>query len=245
VDVRVICATNKDLEALVKSGEFRLDLYYRLKGVVIDLPALRQRRNDIPLLVSHFVHEQVADGPSVAVSGEAMRFLAGYDWPGNIRELKNFVKTIMLFHDGGQVELEDILEFKEFFVSGGIQDDIEVSLERACACPVCGVDPISQLGGGDENTVVEDDSVVDAKVPSVATDYETAEDALIAEVLSHGVSLTELKKRIETQSIKKALIESGGNVTKAAELLQMKRPRLSQIINATDELSVLKERLVS
>src|SRR5690606_36903616 len=94
VDVRVVCATNKNLEQLVKNGQFRLDLYYRLKGIVVELPSLRERPGDIPLLVQHFLDGAAGNGVAKRLSRDALRQLLCYSWPGNIRELQNFVRSI-------------------------------------------------------------------------------------------------------------------------------------------------------
>jgi two-component system response regulator PilR (NtrC family) len=94
VDVRLLCATNRDLEALVEEGQFREDLFYRLNVIRIDVPPLRERRQDIPLLAGHFL-AQYAQRQGKHVTGfspEAMEYMAGQDWPGNVRELENTVQ---------------------------------------------------------------------------------------------------------------------------------------------------------
>jgi transcriptional regulator with GAF, ATPase, and Fis domain len=98
VDVRVLAATHRDLPELVRQGRFREDLYYRLNVVTLTLPPLRARRQDIPLLIDHFLRELTTRhgrGP-VAVDPEAQRRLLAYDWPGNIRELQNVLERAML-----------------------------------------------------------------------------------------------------------------------------------------------------
>ncbi len=98
VDVRVIAATHRDLAGLVRQGRFREDLFYRLKVVTLHLPPLRERKQDIPLLMDHFLRELTdrhGRGP-VAVDAEAQRRLLGYDWPGNIRELQNVLERAMV-----------------------------------------------------------------------------------------------------------------------------------------------------
>ena len=98
IDVRVLAATHRDLPELVRQGRFREDLYYRLNVVTLMLPPLRERRQDIPLLMDHFLRELAARhgrGP-VAVDPEAQRRLLGYEWPGNIRELQNVLERAML-----------------------------------------------------------------------------------------------------------------------------------------------------
>src|SRR5919108_1152595 len=110
VDVRVIAATNQPLRQLVEIGRFRRDLYFRLNVLHIDLPPLRERRADIPLLVEAFVRDasREHDRPRVVVSPEAMRILVAYDWPGNVRELKNLVESMVVLAPGRVVGPEDI-----------------------------------------------------------------------------------------------------------------------------------------
>ena len=96
VDVRVIAASNRDLPALIREGRFREDLYYRLNVIPIEVPALRTRRDDIPALVGHFVHQFCAENGKRAktLSIEAMGYFLAYDWPGNVRELRNMTVTV-------------------------------------------------------------------------------------------------------------------------------------------------------
>src|SRR5215210_2666037 len=111
VDVRVIAATNSELARMVADGTFREDLYYRLNVIPIQLPPLRDRREDIPVLVQHFLEklEPVAGRGSVTMSQEAMRHLMAYHWPGNIRQLENAVERAMAFSMGRtQIELTDL-----------------------------------------------------------------------------------------------------------------------------------------
>jgi DNA-binding NtrC family response regulator len=98
VDVRVIAATNVDLKKLVQEGRFREDLYYRLNVITIELPPLRNRREDIPLLVEHFLQKFCAenDQPPKQLSPDALRLLLDCDWPGNVRELENVVERAVV-----------------------------------------------------------------------------------------------------------------------------------------------------
>jgi len=109
VDVRVIAATNRDLDQLIEQGEFRADLYYRLGVFPIRAPALRERRGDIPLLVWFFISElQHRLGREFdEVSAKAMATLSDYDWPGNVRELKNIVERAMILSQGSVLQLGD------------------------------------------------------------------------------------------------------------------------------------------
>lgn len=110
VDVRIIAATNRDLEQLVKEGAFRGDLYYRLKVVPITLPSLAERREDIPMLVQHFLQKS-AVGMTHAVRGilpETMALLTRYDWPGNVRELENVVERAVSLSHGPLLTPDDL-----------------------------------------------------------------------------------------------------------------------------------------
>jgi len=110
VDVRIIAATNRDLEDAVQKREFREDLYYRLNVIPVKIPSLRERKSDIPLLVNHFVQQfNELTGYSVeAPSGQIMEALMAYDWPGNIRELENLMERLVILKGQGTVDLGDL-----------------------------------------------------------------------------------------------------------------------------------------
>jgi len=107
VDVRIIAATNKDFEKEIAEGRFREDLYYRLSVIPIQLPALHERREDIPLLARHFLERfrKAMDKPIVGISPEAMRKLESYDWPGNVRELENTMERAVALESGAEISL--------------------------------------------------------------------------------------------------------------------------------------------
>lgn len=111
VDVRIIAATNRNLEEAVASGRFREDLYYRLNVVSISLPPLRERREDIPHLVRHFIRRlcREMDCPVPQINTEAMARLDAHPWPGNVRELANLMQKILIFNQGGPVSDEDVM----------------------------------------------------------------------------------------------------------------------------------------
>ena len=110
VDVRVIAATNQDLREAVRRGTFRRDLYYRLNVLHLELPSLRQRKPDIPILVRHFVREvsEAHDREFKGLAPEAMQILLEYDWPGNVRELRNLVESMVVLAPGSVIRAEDI-----------------------------------------------------------------------------------------------------------------------------------------
>jgi DNA-binding NtrC family response regulator len=123
VDVRLIAATNRELEKMIDENKFRRDLYYRLKGVIINLPPLRERKEDIPEFVEFFTREfskkNNLDG--IGFTEDAIRELQQYSWPGNVRELKNFVETLLVLSGNKPVTAEIVREH--------LQDDIYETVE--------------------------------------------------------------------------------------------------------------------
>ena len=110
VDIRIVAATNKDLAKMVEEGRFREDLYYRLNVVQIHSPPLRERREDIPLLVSHFI-AQIASENGItpkSFTQEAQNYLSGYEWPGNIRQLQNVIERCMVMIPRDVIDVEDL-----------------------------------------------------------------------------------------------------------------------------------------
>jgi two-component system, NtrC family, nitrogen regulation response regulator NtrX len=110
VSVRVIAASNKDLGNEIVSGKFRQDLFYRINVVPISVPALRNRREDIPLLVETFLNENVKKGlgSRKSISDNALHLLQGYEWPGNVRELKNLLERLTIMVDGDLIDVSDL-----------------------------------------------------------------------------------------------------------------------------------------
>jgi DNA-binding NtrC family response regulator len=109
IDVRVMAATNRDLDHAIRTGTFRQDLYFRLNVVQVKLPALRERKSDIPLLVMAFL-DKFSDPqlPARTISEEAMRRLISYDWPGNVRELENCIERAVALGSGPLLHVGDL-----------------------------------------------------------------------------------------------------------------------------------------
>jgi sigma-54 specific flagellar transcriptional regulator A len=213
VNVRILCATNRNLEQMVARGEFREDLYYRLKGIQIELPPLRERIEDVPILADHFLG-RVADERGTAVrkrvAPEAMQLLMSYAWPGNVRELENVIRSVSLFADGSTIGLQDFADYTEIF--------------RRTRSEVGSAPGPRDLGAAE--------AVEGSPAPKGSSWMR---------LTSERLSLKELKTRIEVECITEALGRAHGNITKAAELLGMKRPRLSQLIKE-HQLKVSDER---
>jgi len=108
VDVRIVAATNKDLEQLCREGKFRDDLFFRLNVIPLRIPPLRERKSDIPVLLTHFLEEFNAQKPEI--SPEVLDFLSAYSWPGNVRELKNFSQRIAVIYGDRHVGLKEVSE---------------------------------------------------------------------------------------------------------------------------------------
>ncbi|MEN8183733.1 MAG: sigma-54 dependent transcriptional regulator [Myxococcota bacterium] len=128
VDVRVVAATHQDLEAAIRDGRFREDLYYRLNVIPIEVPPLRERFEDVPLLVHHFLelHSREKDRKVDGVHPDAMVRLCSYDWPGNVRELENLMERLVVMRGEGSVELEDLPEAFQEARSGGVSPSLRV-----------------------------------------------------------------------------------------------------------------------
>jgi len=122
IDVRVVAATNTDLEKAMLDGAFREDLYYRLAVIPIHLPPLRERRDDILLLIRHFAAKHGAG--AVAFSDGAVEALVAYDWPGNVRELENTVERLLIMREGDAVTLGDLPEKVRGIREGGASGSV-------------------------------------------------------------------------------------------------------------------------
>jgi len=132
IDCRLVAATNADLEREVAEGRFRADLFYRLNVIPIKLPSLRQRRDDIPLLVDHFLRRYAQNNPGKTISKEAMDLLIKHDWAGNVRELENVIERALILDEGGLIgpdDLPDKIRFGESHRGSLIIDTPTLTLE--------------------------------------------------------------------------------------------------------------------
>lgn len=145
VDVRVIAATNRDLEAAYKVGAFRKDLYFRLNVVTLHVPALRERRSDTPMLV-HWFLERYAPGSELRVSNAAMKALMQYDWPGNVRELENCVERAVALGNGHIIDSGDLppaIAAATAAQPGSVQDSSDLDSGGGAAVPESPQTPLS------------------------------------------------------------------------------------------------------
>ena len=125
VDVRIIAATNRNLEEMMRKGEFRQDLYYRLNVIPLEVPPLRERKDDIPLLVTHFIEKfsKQFNKEIEAIDEDAMKSLQNYTWPGNIRELENLIERAVVLNKTGRLTVKD---FPDYVVHQEIGNEIEL-----------------------------------------------------------------------------------------------------------------------
>ena len=136
VDVRLVAATNADLEKAVDNERFRADLFYRLNVIPIDLPPLRKRRDDIPLLVNHFMkkfNEKLGPEQQKVITKQAVDVLVNYNWPGNVRELENAIERAVILADGQEIDIDALPEkvrLREPSSQHLIMDRVQVTLEE-------------------------------------------------------------------------------------------------------------------
>ena len=203
---------------MVKRGEFREDLYYRLCGVQIEVAPLKDRLADLPLLCEALL-AQAADEHGIAakpVSKDALRALHRHGWPGNVRELENAVRVAALFSRGDEITLRDFTDNVESlrYLADDPEQDASVS-ESTPPSP-------------------GETSASDSLPPTSSTEMVYAE-------IRSGTKLADMKRKLEQECIARALVEAGGNITRAAKLLGMKRPRLSQLVKQYELGSVLED----
>jgi two-component system, NtrC family, response regulator AtoC len=202
VDVRLITATNRDLEQEIQRGNFREDLYYRLNVVPLQIPPLRKRRGDIPMLVQHIIkkfNERLKKSIQ-SIADDALAVLETHSWPGNIRELENVLERTILFSKGDRIERADL--------QLALPEQGPVS-QPALRIPVSGIIPLSPLA---EDADLDDS---DPMGEHAGSSSGSLKDIVRAET-----------SRVERELIVKALEETGGNVTQAARLLKISRKSL-------------------
>jgi transcriptional regulator with GAF, ATPase, and Fis domain len=232
-NVRVICATHRDLKAMVERGEFREDLYYRLKGITLEVPPLRARIGDLPKIADHLLGRiSIERNETAKTLGEgALDLLQRHRWAGNIRELENVLRAVSLFADGEVITASDLIDnvedFRAVAQSGPASQpplSLRASLLPPVGAPTASLPGISGVIGNDGGSEEDDGSGMLPDTESGAT------SVAYATVRQGAVSLSDMKRQIERDCIARALAETKGNITRAAALLGMKRPRLSQLV---------------
>jgi transcriptional regulator with GAF, ATPase, and Fis domain/tetratricopeptide (TPR) repeat protein len=242
-DVRVICATHRDLKAMVERGEFREDLYYRLRGITLEVPPLRARMGDLPRISEHLLARIALERGEAqkTLSADAFELLSKHRWPGNVRELENALRAASLFAEGDRITAQVLAENVDDLRAVASGADMAGAARSAARTGT-----VRFEDGGVEVTAAEDaDGVIAGGTLGEEGPLPAAEASATAvaytQVRSGGTSLPDIKRQIERDCIARALAETKGNITRAATLLGMKRPRLSQLVKQYGLAAVLSE----
>lgn len=227
VDVRLVSATNRDLKAAISTGHFRADLFFRLNGIAVTLPPVRERRSEIPSLVEYFVDRACTKigRPSCRVSQSAMVALVGYRWPGNVRELRNVVERAVVLSRGGTIEPEHLLLPKGDSRPPGLTvrpgafpppTEATGTFMNVASTPLV-AEPGTPDRGSTTNLVAHPQSDPMAQTGAVGANSGP---------IPRGTSLIEEMEAYERQRILQALQQCAGNQSRAAELLGITRRML-------------------
>jgi transcriptional regulator with GAF, ATPase, and Fis domain len=218
-NVRIICATHRDLKTMVERGEFREDLYYRLRGITLEVPALRQRLGDLPRLCDHLLALIASERGEAkkALSADALDLLGRHRWPGNIRELENTLRAASLFAEEDTITAATLVD--------NVDDLRQVAV--AGRGRISSIPPLASVTDTPAERSGEDDADAEAPLPAAEA---SATAIAYSHVRAGATSLPDIKRQIERDCIARALAETKGNITRAAALLGMKRPRLSQLV---------------
>ena len=225
VDVRIVAATNRDLEAEVAAGRFREDLYYRLNVIPLHLPPLRQRGNDVLLLARHFLNHFCAkkERNPMQLDDTTRRILAAYAWPGNVRELENFMERLSILVDGDIVCMDD-LPHKILDHVGDISllPPVEEVLPEAESQPQAEQEaPEQNAAATPSEAPVAEGVTVLVSAPAGAFVWPT-----LGVLAQHGLNLKDFLDTVESRLIDEALAKAEGVKNQAAELLGIKRTTL-------------------
>lgn len=224
-DVRVIAATNVHLEQAIQDKTFRLDLYYRLNVIPLKIPSLRERREDIPLLLAHFLtisNNNNSFKPPCYLSDEVIQFLMDYPFPGNVRELQNLVERIVVIKGGGLIAVDDLPQAmlknrRKGAVATGPNGE-------SFGQPTFAIPASNQLvEGAGASAAFGDDDTLSGLVRMMP-------DQVAVKLPEEGFDLCEFVERIENDCILEALRRTGNNKNRAAKLLGLNRTTLVERI---------------
>jgi sigma-54 specific flagellar transcriptional regulator A len=213
-NVRIIAATHRDLEAAISAGRFREDLFYRLNVFPIQMPPLRERLEDLPILIEHLLQRQGQSGArSIRLDKDALHCLVRNPWPGNVRELSNLLERLAILFPGQTISAADLPErYRGTLPMTPVLIDAPMPMAQA---------PFDELDLGHDAEVCE--LVEAAEAPADAPHvYEILEGHLPR----GGIDLKDHLSAIEVGLIRKALVEADGTVAEAARLLRIRRTTL-------------------
>ncbi len=213
-DVRVIAATHRDLETRIAEGEFREDLFYRLNVFPIEVPALRERKEDIPLLLSHLferIRERGLEVPQL--TERALIALQHYAWPGNVRELSNLAERLSILYPGETVDYDQL----------PVRYQVELTDDMVLIAPSEAMPDSPDSVEAREQQIPADEEGLKSGGPPEISQAENFD-------LENGLDLRSYLMEMETQLIKQALQATENNVSRAAKLLKMNRTTLVEKI---------------
>jgi len=238
VDVRVVAATHRDLEQEIVAGRFREDLYYRLNVLPLNTPALRQRSQDVPVLLAHFASHFVQKGQTpITFAADFLNALQDYGWPGNVRELSNLVDRFSTLFSGQQLKMHTV---PPSLLPKGLQ---VIQAERLAASPADNTD-LPVVGGAvaienhSANADVMNPFANPAPDQPLDAHNEVEHIIMLAQGLPslppEGLSLKDRLADIERDLIVQALQRTDGNVSQTARLLNLQRTTLIEKLNKYD-----------
>jgi sigma-54 specific flagellar transcriptional regulator A len=239
IDVRVLAATHKDIGSLIEKSQFREDLYYRLNVMPIEIKALSERVDDVPVLFEHFAQQHAVEGKKpISLHPSSMQLFLDYSWPGNVRELANLVNRYSSLYPGQEVDLHKVIPSMvppgiralPSWPKGGAERRLLVNLPstKSLSPEPDSVDIITAI-----NSTAEADSL--AAINDQQLNQEVEQTILLAQgggiFPEEGLQLKQHLLDIERNLIRHALNNASGNVSKTARMLNLQRTTLIEKIN--------------
>ena len=231
-DVRVIAATNKDIESEISAGRFRRDLFYRLNVIPLFIPPLRERRDDVPLLINYFIKMFGGNAGRLEIEENAVNILKDYGWPGNVRELKNIIERFSILNLHNKITAQDVIgELK-------IKYPAEAENNGAGTAGATGGVAVSEkVIASPEKVIASPDKVIASEAKQAPANDSSPQNILntgnvndFESFMSAG-SFKQAKEEFERAYLIRKLKENGNNVTKTAVILGMSRRNLQKRIN--------------
>ncbi|HKK31493.1 MAG TPA: sigma-54 dependent transcriptional regulator [Alphaproteobacteria bacterium] len=219
-NLRVVCATHRNLEHMTENGSFRSDLFYRINVFPLEMPALRERCSDLPLLANELVARMTADGHAgIGFTTGALAAMACHDWPGNVRELANLVERLAILHPGALISARELPSHLRKYAEEGSLAAQDKAAEATADSSRSPARPGLEPGSG--ANALEGASPVKSSELTLPVAGQVNEVAF-----GPGHGLKDYLSEIEEQLIRKALAESSGTVAEAAKALGMRRTTL-------------------
>jgi len=233
VDVRIVAATHRNLEEMIAEGTFREDLFYRLNVLPINIPPLSERTSDIHLLIKHLANKFSKERKPISFSTDSLLILQQYEWPGNIRELSNFIQRFTILLPESEIDLFSInTQFLDPKISLLMAERHDTVKSKSVEIRDDGKNI------GDNYTEIIEQSLLEPQEREVAgalVDTDDFEDIIrlsekIVSIPEEGIESKKILSKLEEDFIRKALIQTNGNVSKASKLLCLGRTTLIQKI---------------